>query len=376
VLSGQAWATIDGKGVGWVNFNSDYEVPARPNGPRYSVQIDEDGLVSGAAWAAIDGNDDYGWLSFNKEDLTNCPSGTCSAKVLAPTGIISGWARFIAPKNYSGNWDGWVNLGNNGSPDTFSSSTLIKDTGLLTGQAWGGNIVGWLAFTKPECVVNGANICTVSTIVLNQPPVVSNVQVKINQDSWCTADPYYSIIWDYSDPENDAQTSAEIKIVKSSDGSTADTALIESDHFTSFHDPLAVVGSNTGFSVSVRASDGKGGFSEWANSETTTTPNHYYPIVNFDWMPVDSVSVGSKLTFTDKTIARSDPILGILWEFLSGGATPDSSTDSPSTEATVNKLPLEANLTVTDTAGNKCEAGYIIEKSGAGTLKRRIFRER
>lgn len=44
-LRGNAWATIDGKGVGWVNFNSDYQIPAWNTGdPQYSVQIDRAGL--------------------------------------------------------------------------------------------------------------------------------------------------------------------------------------------------------------------------------------------------------------------------------------------------------------------------------------------
>lgn len=373
VISGQAWATIDGKGVGWVHFNSGSTPP--PPGVLYSVQVDKDGLMSGVAWAAIDGNDDYGWLSFNKSDLTGCPiAGTCDVEArVSAAGVMSGWARFLAPKNYSGTWDGWVSLGNNGVD--AKSSIVLNGSKNFVGSAWGGDIVGWLAFTEPECVINNVNECTVSAATLNQPPAVSNVQVNINRDSWCTASPYYSISWNYNDPENNSQTSAEIRVFNKGLLKMSLTSNTN-DHFTTLSNPLTVIEPNSPFYISVRATDGNGGFSQWVDSATMTAPGHYYPIVDFDWTPKSTISVGSQLTFTDKTNTRSDPVRGIRWEFLPDGAIPNFSTASPSATVTVNKLPLDANLIVTDMDGNACQASYTIQKSGNGTLKRRIFRER
>jgi hypothetical protein len=372
VLSGQAWAsTGDGTGVGWISFS----------GYNYNVKIDKDGLFSGAAWAAIERNENYGWLSFNQSDLIGCPSGTCEARYSSSTKEVSGWARFLAPtKTGSENWDGWVSLKgtNNAVSPAVNWGISYNVSKNFVGTAWGGDIVGWISFTKDECGIDagGHNMCKVTGTPLNQPSIVSNVRLELDSNALCAETPAYRVAWDYSDPENDFQNWADVKIIKTSDGSTATSTQIRtSDNFTQFSGPIAVLGASEGFSVSVRTQENSGKWSEWADSNSTTTPAYYYPIVNFTHSPTSSVSMGRILTFTDTSVSRGGgAITERLWEF--NDAVPQTTSTSP-TRVIVRKVPLGVNLTATNSSGDSCTLESSIDAAGsAAGAKRRIFRER
>ena len=109
---------------------------------KYSVQIDNEGLLSGAAWAGKN----YGWFSFNKSDLTGCPSLPCEAKFNSAAGFLSGWGRFLIPKFFpdQSSFDGWVKLKGDNYGVEFTSSTRQ-----FSGLGWGDNVAGWVAFGSP-----------------------------------------------------------------------------------------------------------------------------------------------------------------------------------------------------------------------------------
>ena len=161
-------------------------------------------------------------------------------------------------------------------------------TNNFVGSAWGGDIVGWLAFTRPECVIGTVNECTVSAAILNQPPVVSNVQIIGRRMLGAKQILFYRVTWDYSDPDGDPQTSADIKIIKSSDDSTIDTVSVGSDRFGRLNNPIANIGASTEFFVSVQASDGiarilrLGRFCQPRDNDNSA---RYYPFVDFTWTP-------------------------------------------------------------------------------------------
>jgi hypothetical protein len=84
-------------GVGdYTNIDSGF--PA-PTGPGYGVSIDDaTGVFSGWGWS-----ENVGWISFNKEDLNDCPSGTCEAKITLTgpnAGKVTGWAKPLLSKTY------------------------------------------------------------------------------------------------------------------------------------------------------------------------------------------------------------------------------------------------------------------------------------
>jgi hypothetical protein len=209
-LSGQAWSSIDDHGIGWIKFACSVTDPSSKcrGGEEFSVYIDDagdgTGYLHGGAWASVDTDGrGYGWLSFEKADLVGCPQGTCAAKLMDDN-TIRGWARFtsrIGKKEPE--WDGWVALNSMTIDDkplanvssysfaqlkdafqSFSDSVSLKniwgvikystlsvvdvvrayaqattwgikiDQGYVVGQAWGGDVVGWIAFSLSECKGN------------------------------------------------------------------------------------------------------------------------------------------------------------------------------------------------------------------------------
>lgn len=174
-LSGWAWVDpetilpLDPQGqnldIGWISFNSTNQ----GGGINYGVNVASDGLMSGYAWSGGGDNpgDFLGWLSFKQSDLTECPLGTCEAKLDRATGEVSGWAKFLAADNRG--WDGWVKLrgtAQNASPYGVSVSGCDWD-----GYAWGSDVVGWIHFKGSNYgVVGSGNACTAVSLDFTGDP--------------------------------------------------------------------------------------------------------------------------------------------------------------------------------------------------------------
>ncbi len=410
ILKGGAWANINSQGVGWVNFNSN---TGTGSSVKYSVQVDRNGVMSGAAWTAK-----YGWLSFNKTDLIGCPSGTCEARFTSSTNQVSGWAKFISPQIFSGmsNWTGWVKLrgsiqaaGINKSSVAHNFRNNIQNTlanflninildklgGVLknsyaqnsfgvsfdsgtkkfTNVGWGGDIAGWLAFGVPECLLCNVSgdLANIPSGEVNQPPAASNVLIEAGPagELWCAEDPYYRVRWTYSDPESNPQASAEIEFFSGSN-ILFSASSIGPDITYVLYDPISELGASRNFSARVRVSDGNL-WSLWVASSGATTPSHYYPLVDFRWMPT-STSVFATTTFFDITQDRSGgffPIAGRLWEFQNGQPL-TATTQNP--DVVFSLLPSDTSLTITDNSNASC--GLIKSVGGGGGFRRRIYRER
>lgn len=410
IMKGSAFANINSRGIGWINFNSD---TGTGGVVKYSVQVDRDGAMSGAAWASK-----YGWLSFNKTDLLGCPSGTCEARFTSSTNQVSGWARFISPQIFPGmsNWTGWLKLRGSIVVAGMTKSSVASDfrnnirnnlanllninifeklSGILqnsyaqnsfginfdsstknfTNVGWGGDIAGWLAFGAPEC-----SLCTVSADLANippeqgnQPPVVSNVLIEAGPtgELWCAEAPFYRVRWTYSDPENNPQRAAEIEFFS---GSTVLFSATSTGPDITYRltDPISELGANQSFNARVRVSDGNL-WSPWvASAQGETTPSHYLPLVNFHWQPDPTVLFAST-TFINDTQNRSGgsyPITSYLWEF--SNASP-STANTPNAEAVFSQLPSDTTLTVSDSSGSCILIKTI---NGGGGHGRRIIRER
>lgn len=182
-MSGNAWSST----IGWISVD----------GAGYAVAIDSDtNLLSGYAWSNL------GWLKFG--GLSGCPgSGSCDARLNVSTNEIEGWARFCAGTEFGDcstmtdhpdGWDGWVsfNCSNTSSCGTSDYGwTLSGD--ILTGFAWGGDVVGWI-------VANNINI--------GVPPSSATVGVRTlgSADPLTTTSPYVltageeiEIEWDSAD---------------------------------------------------------------------------------------------------------------------------------------------------------------------------------
>ncbi len=442
ILKGVAWAAATSTsnqatstGVGWIKFNSASESGSTPSSVPYSVQIDKDGLVTGNAWADVVVGDraSYGWLSFHPEDLVGCPSGTCKAE-MNEAGELSGWARFIAPEDFVGesSWDGWVKLRGTyqaASLDSpFSTLASLFDTSLftkkpfslfasllnfttahaqssygvqlgtcvgkecpLTGQAWGSEIVGWIGFNTDTCTEAD---CTVRADVVNEAPevIADSVQIVGDSGNWCDPVPYYSVAWDYNDPDGEEQAGAEIAFVDNGGITATSTIVTGIDKSYRFWDPLGyeATGSydqtgylrtDTVYTPQVRVYDGYD-WSEWVTAEeSVTTPSHYGPYINsVVWDPDPPAVPGFATTTAISTDRSLTNLISWSWNFIN--ATPPSQTTSVSnTRAFVVGSPATTTVAVSDAVGDDYST-CILEQtdtfgvSAVAPIKRRIFREK
>lgn len=175
-ISGWAWSS----NVGWIAFGS------WPNRVRLETSS---GNILGYAW-----NNNIGWIRF---DPTAGVSGTYpsnpqhGARVNPTSLIVEGWARACAVfasgcsgTNYKsdiqlGGWDGWVKMSKD-SGDTTSADYGVTAGGTnFSGQAWGGEVVGWIDF----CVVSSESCVMLDELIVSCVGTPS--LVDINTDiSW------------------------------------------------------------------------------------------------------------------------------------------------------------------------------------------------
>ncbi len=119
-ISGWMWSDT----IGWSNL--------------MNVSVDQTGVLSGYAWS-----DNIGWISFNRS--SGCPTGECVAKL--SRGALSGWVRACAGSadgacgtiSRKDGWDGWISLAGSNYGARVNSPSYST-------FAWGGDVVGWVAF--------------------------------------------------------------------------------------------------------------------------------------------------------------------------------------------------------------------------------------
>ncbi|MCK4355044.1 hypothetical protein KAW43_01665 [Candidatus Parcubacteria bacterium] len=212
-VSGWAWS----ENVGWLSFNS-INCDSDSNGitdqgnysqcsigetiQPYGVDIDKySGELSGYAWS-----EQIAWISFNKGELSGCPSGACEAKIESDD-TLSGWARAclvfadgcsgsLKPNNERGSWDGWIKLKGTAAEPPNQDYGIFLDRGVspfeFQGWVWGSNILGWISFSHSNCDTNGdgfsngigscpiagtdiSDYKVITDYVPNQSPVITSV---------------------------------------------------------------------------------------------------------------------------------------------------------------------------------------------------------
>ncbi len=157
-------------GGGWINFNCKSDQCYDLNGDgtlsvpeTWGVTIDldhngTDGGFRGQAWSS-----NYGWLNFRGNQVSSCwqdnpgvtYDGVARADVNGGSGVVdvTGWGKFTAGTDSDDGWDGCV---------SFSGANhgvkLDMTTGVLSGWAWGGPVVGWISFQNPECRFCNTNV--------------------------------------------------------------------------------------------------------------------------------------------------------------------------------------------------------------------------
>ncbi len=118
----------------------------------YGVDIPDAGnTLSGYAWS-----ERIGWISFETDDLSGCPSGTCNARRVdggaGNLDEIHGWARILSIANAGANkggFSGWIKLHSEPS-DSISYGVKLDESTIpmkLTGYAWSDEF-GWIDFSR------------------------------------------------------------------------------------------------------------------------------------------------------------------------------------------------------------------------------------
>lgn len=166
-----------GRGAGWISFNSTDTGSAVD----YGVNVDASGNITGNAWS-----EHVGWITFGPS--TGCPGGICASYINLSTGVFSGWARAVSGSTAeSGGWDGWISLATNGFAGPAYGWTVNISTGVVTGSAWGGDVLGWI---------------TPYNVTIALPPVLSPLTLTANPStiSACTTPAVTDLI--YASPAN------------------------------------------------------------------------------------------------------------------------------------------------------------------------------
>ncbi|MBI3685146.1 hypothetical protein HY250_01960, partial [Candidatus Azambacteria bacterium] len=186
-VRGWAWS----EHLGWISFNSqncdtnlnqlmddgDFTAPVSPNSPAstqcpsigtailsYGAHLDLSTYeLSGRVWSP-----EIGWISFEKTD-TGTPfsapynNGSQSYIARLVSGKMDGWGRaiscFSGQECDAANQWGWIKL--SGTASDGSPYAVGNSANELVGWAWGGNVIGWMSFSRLNCDTNANGVMDV-----------------------------------------------------------------------------------------------------------------------------------------------------------------------------------------------------------------------
>lgn len=425
-------------GAGWISFNSSYPRNSSPVN-KYSVQADQDGILSGVAWASLSseptGGDSYryGWLSFNKADLYGCPGQLptvpCTGRLDEATGKMTGWARFIGFKDLTGadQWtDGWVSLSSFGAGIVYGSS-YSSSLEQIIGTAWnafrnnsfslGLSGIGWIGMGQQVCADTGY-YCHVGAMTRTNNAIVRNVSVSVIGDPmaiyatntvtgvyeirefwetspFCASSTFYSVLWQYEGINPSQTTPDSIELIFSPTGATGRIVTLTAGSISGFQfvgstnypvgDSAGTLSYGTEYVASVRAFDGIN-WSEWATSSSFTTPTHYPPLVTFD-ASFDGTTIAGEYKYSfDGTLAldRSGgtfPTSGWAWDWVFANGTTIGVTPATASGSVVDEVRFPddgiypTKLTVDDGSGT-ISCSYTDQWISSSTLGSEVTNRR
>lgn len=219
-IAGYAWS----ENIGWVSFNCTNTSCA---GSNYGVNLNGDNTLSGYAWS-----DSIGWISFNAADVAGCPAGTCQPRLVGS--VFSGWARALS--NGDG-WDGWISLNcaNSGVCGTSNYQVTLSGVNFI-GNAWGGDVIGWLEFNP----TNGG------VFLANTPPTAINLGAT--QPDYCSSGPSATLSWTFSDPDSGSSQTAYQAQISTDAGFTNNPSFLSNSGGGTwgYLRPIVITGSTAG----------------------------------------------------------------------------------------------------------------------------------
>jgi hypothetical protein len=153
--------------TGWISLNNCTDGSATDcTQIPYGVNFNETtGVLSGSAWSS-----NVGWITFDEyagSDIgyAGCPGGAQALPKLSTGDLFKGFARVTVADPNSSFWDGCISLSylNEANPAAQYGVKYLTATQELVGQAWGGEVLGWISFH--------ANMD--EDVVINLPPTAT-----------------------------------------------------------------------------------------------------------------------------------------------------------------------------------------------------------
>lgn len=276
---GYAWSD----NIGWISFNS-----IDGGGPvSYGVGLDSvTGDFSGYAWS-----DNIGWIDF--APTVGYPEAPNHGAHLEADGSITGWARVLSN---GGGWDGWIKLSGvatNGSPYGVS---LDAGTGIISGFAWGSDVVGWVSFDA------SLNLASASSVTLTASPnsiVLGNSSTLTwtsNNMTSCTADWLGAVAVSGTDTVTPAvATTYTINCIGTFGNDTSSATITISGGVIQAINDTANVNENSFVNIGVLANDTVGGGVTITN---ITAPSHGTVVNNDPIIRYNNTSYDTTDSFT------------------------------------------------------------------------------
>lgn len=137
-------------------------------GVDYGVNLnDNTKLLSGQAWSGS-----AGWISFDADDLADCPEEPCEARV--DTVEATGWAKVIDS-------DEWISLsGTAENEDEYGVELIVPE---FYGWAWGDQSFGWISFNCENTGTCSTSDYKVYTSVIKLFARTDPATVSYNKDT-------------------------------------------------------------------------------------------------------------------------------------------------------------------------------------------------
>jgi hypothetical protein len=149
-LSGWAWSD----NIGWISFScEDLKTCGKV---LYGMKVSDGGNLSGYAWS-----ENIGWVSVE--------SGT-----KLQNGVMFGWLRALSGDGRG--WDGRISL--NGS-----NYGVTESNGILSGFAWGSDVVGWVDFSLVR--TSSSYTCVPQDLCISDTLYHRNVQCEQSEVRAC-----------------------------------------------------------------------------------------------------------------------------------------------------------------------------------------------
>ena len=275
-----------------------------------------------AYWIQVDNNADYSSPLIN----TGWVSSSSARSYVVPSGILS------------------LNT-------TYYWRIAVKDSF--------GSESGWACADSPFTTVGPCN----------QPPTATSLNVTDGSSTYyCNSAPWHYFSWIYSDPNGHAEIRFEFQIDNNSNFSSPEI----NRNYTGLSNPspttnnqIAIVavspgadqiGYNTTYYWRVRVYDTAGTNSGWVSGTSFVTEPHLYPLVDFNWAPLDP-SQEEDILFADQTTCYgvgNNPVSCTGWSWTFQDGNPATSNQQNPTIQFVSSGSKDIGLETTDASGFSC----------------------